>query len=198
MISGALVVRAVYWTALLLYVLTEAGIEWRSRRRRVEASSTRRDGGSKVAILVTVGVGVVVATTVQPLPALAIGGPRTAVVLTATAVVLLLAAIAGRLWAVRTLGRWFTTDVRTDTAQPVIDVGPYRWVRHPSYTAAMIALLAVGLTFDNWVSLAAMVVFPLVGFGLRIRVEERALLGALGEPYRDYARTHRRLVPGIW
>lgn len=198
MINGVVAVRVVYWAALLLYMATEAGIEWRSRRRPVESSATRRDRGSKLAIVGTVAIGVVVATSVQQVPALTIGGPSTAVVLTVTAVVLLLVATAGRLWAVRTLGRWFTTDVRTDTGQPVIDSGPYRWVRHPSYTAAMLALLAVGLTFDNWVSLAALVALPLVGFGVRIRVEERALIGALGEPYRDYARTHRRLVPGIW
>jgi protein-S-isoprenylcysteine O-methyltransferase Ste14 len=93
------------------------------------------------------------------------------------------------------LGRWFTTDVRTDTAQPVIDAGPYRWVRHPSYTAAMVALLAVGLTFDNWVSLAAMVVLPLIGFGVRIRVEERALLNALGEPYRELSASPTATTP---
>ncbi|HZZ49544.1 MAG TPA: isoprenylcysteine carboxylmethyltransferase family protein [Pseudonocardia sp.] len=143
----------------------------------------------------SVGVAVVVATAVARLPELAIGGPATLAALTGIAAVLLLVAIAGRLWAVRTLGRWFTTDVRTDTAQPVIDAGPYRWVRHPSYTAAMVALLAVGLTFDNWVSLAAMVVLPLIGFGVRIRVEERALLNALGEPYRELSASPTATTP---
>lgn len=37
-----------------------------------------------------------------------------------------------RLWAVRTLGEYFTTTVQTSTQQPVIRTGPYRFVRHPS------------------------------------------------------------------
>ena len=196
MFAGVAVPALVYLAALLLYVLTEVGIEWRSRRRHVEPSSTRRERGSKAGIVVAVGVAV--AYAVQPVPELAVTAGPGVSGLMASAAMLLLAATAARLWAVRTLGRWFTTDVRTDTAQPVIDTGPYRWVRHPSYTAALLALLAVGLTFDNWALLAAMVLFPLIGFGVRIRVEERALLDALGEPYRAYIRTHRRLVPGVW
>jgi protein-S-isoprenylcysteine O-methyltransferase Ste14 len=44
----------------------------------------------------------------------------------------------------------------------------------------------------------ALAVLPSIGLAIRIRVEERALLAALGEPYREYAGRHRRLLPGIW
>jgi protein-S-isoprenylcysteine O-methyltransferase Ste14 len=45
------------------------------------------------------------------------------------------------------------------------------------------------------VTLAAAVV---CGLAYRSRVEERALLQDLGEDYRNYAATHKRLVPFIW
>ena len=47
-------------------------------------------------------------------------------------------------------------------------------------------------------SVASMGVGALIGVLYRIRVEERALLLALGDPYRDYAATHKRLIPMVW
>jgi protein-S-isoprenylcysteine O-methyltransferase Ste14 len=51
---------------------------------------------------------------------------------------------------------------------------------------------------ENWASVAAMVVVPLAGLVRRITVEEAMLADSLGEPYRDYAATTSRLVPGVW
>lgn len=198
MVSANIVTGVLFLLALCLYGATEMRIEWHSRQEKVTSSTTQSDGGSKVGLFIAMAIGVVVALAAQTLPWLTISSPAPAWPLFVLAALLLLIAAAGRLWAVRSLGRWFTTDVRTDSAQPVVDIGPYRWVRHPSYTAALLASVAIGLALDNWVSLAAMIVFPVLGFANRIRTEERALLSALGDAYREYARTHRRLVPGLW
>src|SRR6516164_8045638 len=45
-----------------------------------------------------------------------------------------------RWYAVTTLGRYFTVDVASEASQPVIDVGPYRRVRHPAYAGMLLAL----------------------------------------------------------
>jgi protein-S-isoprenylcysteine O-methyltransferase Ste14 len=68
--------------------------------------------------------------------------------------------------------------------------GPYRLVRHPGYTAVLLALAGFGLGLDNLVALLAAVVVPLPAIAYRIAVEERAAAGAPG-------RT-ARLIPGIW
>jgi protein-S-isoprenylcysteine O-methyltransferase Ste14 len=96
------------------------------------------------------------------------------------------------------LGRFFTTDVRVHAGQAVVDTGPYRWVRHPSYTGLLITLAGIGLALGNWGALAALVVLPAIGLVVRIRVEERALREALGEPYRRFADSRARLLPGVW
>jgi protein-S-isoprenylcysteine O-methyltransferase Ste14 len=44
----------------------------------------------------------------------------------------------------------------------------------------------------------AVVVLPLAGILVRIQVEERALVAALGDDYRQYAARTSRLVPGVW
>jgi protein-S-isoprenylcysteine O-methyltransferase Ste14 len=82
--------------------------------------------------------------------------------------------------------------------QTVIDTGPYRWVRHPSYSGLILTLLGLGPALGNWAALAVLVVVPTVGLVVRIRVEERALLEALGEPYRRFAAGRPRLLPGVW
>ena len=55
------------------------------------------------------------------------------------------------------------------------------------------------MAFENWLSVLSLTVLPLLGLVTRIRVEERALLATLGEPYREYAAAHRwRLAPKVW
>ena len=106
--------------------------------------------------------------------------------------------MALRQWAVVVLGRFFTVDVRIQSGQAVVESGPYRWVRHPSYTGLLVTLGGLGVALGNGVSLAAVLVIPTVGLVVRIRVEERALLAALGEPYRRFAQNRARLIPGVW
>jgi protein-S-isoprenylcysteine O-methyltransferase Ste14 len=58
--------------------------------------------------------------------------------------------------------------------------------------------VGIGLALGNWASLAVLIVVPTAGVIVRIRVEERALLEGLGEPYRRFAATRSHLVPGLW
>jgi protein-S-isoprenylcysteine O-methyltransferase Ste14 len=99
-----------------------------------------------------------------------------------------------RQYAIVTLGLLHTLDVTTRPAQPVVEGGPYRWVRHPSYAGAMLTGAGILLCSTNWLSLAcyALVVAT---YAYRIRVEESALTADLGEPYRAYMRRTKRLIP---
>jgi protein-S-isoprenylcysteine O-methyltransferase len=80
----------------------------------------------------------------------------------------------------------------------LVEAGPYRWLRHPSYAGALLAFLGLGLCLHNWAALAAVVVPVSVVFWRRMRIEEAALLGTFGERYRDYMRRTRRLIPFIY
>ena len=112
--------------------------------------------------------------------------------------VLMWTGIVIRQWAIALLGRFFTVDVRVQSGQAVVDRGPYRWVRHPSYSGMIITFAGIGLALGNWVSLAVLVVVPTAGLIVRIYVEERTLSEGLGEPYRRFAAGRRRLFPGLW
>lgn len=103
-----------------------------------------------------------------------------------------------RLWAVLTLGRFFTTTVMVRAEQTVVTGGPYRFVRHPSYLGVLILLFGLGLALGDLAGAVAMVVLPTMGLLWRIRVEEAALLAGLGDRYIEYCKGRARLIPGIW
>ena len=103
-----------------------------------------------------------------------------------------------RAWAIVLLGRFFTNDVRVHPGQTVIDTGPYRWVRHPSYTGLILILIGSRLALGNWAALAVALVLPTAALVNFIGVEERVLLNGLGEAYRRFAASRARLLLGAW
>jgi protein-S-isoprenylcysteine O-methyltransferase Ste14 len=79
----------------------------------------------------------------------------------------------------------------------VADTGPYRFVRHPMYSGALLFFVGTPLLLGSCWGLAAS---PLLGLALGIRavLEERALFAEL-PGYADYARrVHSRLIPAVW
>ena len=179
-----------FYVTLAVWVALEA-----SRVRTTRENATRTDRHSRVAV----AIGEILGWS------FAINGPRVAPGLTWSGsawVIVGLAVwwcgIALRAWSFQTLGRYFTFVVMTSEDQPVIEAGPYRWVRHPSYLAIELCMIGMSLTFSNALSLIGASVATLVGLIVRIRVEETALRAALGERYDDFCRSRRRLVPFVW
>jgi protein-S-isoprenylcysteine O-methyltransferase Ste14 len=103
-----------------------------------------------------------------------------------------------RWWSFLSLGKYFTVVVKTSKDQPVVDRGPYRVLRHPSYTGLLLAFAGAGLMFGNWVSAIGAVGLVLVALIYRLRIEERALSAALGDRYRQFAASRPRLIPYVW
>jgi protein-S-isoprenylcysteine O-methyltransferase Ste14 len=100
-----------------------------------------------------------------------------------------------RQWAIATLGRFFSLSVRVTEGQKVISNGPYRFVRHPSYTGALLSFAGLGLALQSWVALLVILVMFGVVFGYRMLVEENTLKTQLGEAYAEYMKRTKRLVP---
>ena len=113
-------------------------------------------------------------------------------------IALMLAGMAFRFYAMWVLGRFFTYDVAIQPDQTTVEAGPYRYIRHPSYTGALITLVGFGLALGNWAAVLAILVCMGTAYAYRISVEESALVAALGEPYKQYMRRTRRLVPFLF
>jgi protein-S-isoprenylcysteine O-methyltransferase Ste14 len=108
------------------------------------------------------------------------------------------AGIAFRQWAIATLGAYFTVDVRVSAGQTVVEGGPYSRLAHPAYTGMIMVFVGIGLMLGNWLSLACLALLPTAGLVVRIKVEERAMLAGIGDPYRRFLAGRARLVPGVW
>jgi protein-S-isoprenylcysteine O-methyltransferase len=100
-----------------------------------------------------------------------------------------------RWYSATVLGKYFTFDIAIQHGQVLIEAGPYRYVRHPSYSGALLTLLGFGLALGNWAGLAA--AFACLGsaYAYRIPIEEAALCSALGDTYKQYMRRTWRIVP---
>ena len=98
----------------------------------------------------------------------------------------------------RLLGASFTGDVRAQPDQAIITTGAYALVRHPSYSAGILMNTGIGLALGSWASTAVLALAAFGVYSCRIAVEERTLLAVVGEPYREFMRTRRRLIPFIY
>jgi protein-S-isoprenylcysteine O-methyltransferase Ste14 len=106
--------------------------------------------------------------------------------------------IALRQWASRTLGSFFTQSVTIRRDHRVVSSGPYRFVRHPGYSAMLVSMVGLGLTLGNALSTALLALGFFAAHIPRIKLEESVLEGGLGEEYRQFERTRKRLIPGVW
>jgi protein-S-isoprenylcysteine O-methyltransferase Ste14 len=105
--------------------------------------------------------------------------------------------IALRQWAIITLGPYFMGHVLVQPGQAVVSSGPYRWLRHPSYSGLWLEMIGIGLATGNVASMTACTLLPLIGITARINGEERELTAGL-PGYRDYIQGKPRLLPHIW
>jgi protein-S-isoprenylcysteine O-methyltransferase len=103
-----------------------------------------------------------------------------------------------RAWAVVELGRFFTWHVRVVEEHSVVSTGPYRMLRHPSYTGAWFLYVGALVFMHAYISAALCGVLLLAAFLRRIRYEEAILHTNLGEAYAAYCRRVKRLVPYVW
>jgi protein-S-isoprenylcysteine O-methyltransferase Ste14 len=97
----------------------------------------------------------------------------------------------------RTLGSFYTRTLRTTQDQHVVDTGPYRMIRHPGYTGAL--LVWIGLALASRSVPAIILVTGLMGraYQRRITAEENLLQRALPE-CDHYSRRTKKLLPLTW
>lgn len=101
-----------------------------------------------------------------------------------------------RLWAVRTLGRFYSHRVETVHQHQIVDSGPYRFTRHPAYAGMILANIGICMYFFNRYSVCAFIFILVPAIVLRIIIEEKTLFEIEG--YSEFAKIRKRLFPSIW
>ena len=112
-------------------------------------------------------------------------------------IIVMILGIIFRQWSIAVLGRFFSGTVSTQEGQKVVEKGPYKYIRHPSYTGAFIILIGIGLALQSWGAVIILVFLFSLGYGYRIHVEEKVLISKLGDPYIEYKKRTKRLIPYI-
>jgi protein-S-isoprenylcysteine O-methyltransferase Ste14 len=100
-------------------------------------------------------------------------------------------------WARRHLGRNWSGRVTLKVNHELVRTGPYRFVRHPIYTALLAMYAGTAVVSGEWHALVGFVLVPLA-YWRKIRIEEANLAGAFGARWDDYCRSTRALVPGLF
>jgi len=115
-----------------------------------------------------------------------------------TGLCIILIGLIIRWTAILTLRKYFTVNVVIQSGHRIIQNGIYRYVRHPSYSGAIISFCGLGLAFYNWISIIVLAVPITIAFLKRIQVEEQALISAFGDDYANYRKKTRILFPWIY
>lgn len=184
----------IFWTVFLWALIPELRILRRARQSLKSADS--RDSGSFRLMSAALTTALVVAFPLAFLDRWSFTPDQQLRPFIIGVLLIMLGSLIRRLcW--RTLGELFTGDIQARAGQPVIHTGPYRLVRHPSYTGGILVHIGVGLALCNWLSLAVLTLTAIATYAYRVRIEERVLVETIGEPYRIYMRETRRFIPYV-
>jgi protein-S-isoprenylcysteine O-methyltransferase len=184
---------------IVLYALSclaWIGLElWIFYREHGGADRTKDQGTRRMNVLAVVA-GIVVGSIFSTVPFLSIRGASTPRYF--IAIIVIWAGWILRLWSVVTLGKYFRTTVMIHKHQTVIESGPYKLLRHPSYAGGLLMLTGVGIGMGNWLGLVLMELIAFAGFRKRMILEEKTLSQSLGKPYQDYMTRTHRLLPFLY
>jgi methyltransferase len=164
----------IWYSLLIVAVALERVAELVISRRNLEWSKRlggREFGQRHFPAMVVLHTGLLVACVVEagfghrPFIA-ALGWPMLAVVAAAQGL---------RWWCIATLGtRWNTRIVVVD-GLPLVQDGPYRWLRHPNYVAVVAEGAALPLVHTAWITAVVFTVLNAVLLRVRIQAENNAL-----------------------
>jgi protein-S-isoprenylcysteine O-methyltransferase Ste14 len=123
---------------------------------------------------------------------------RTTVVTQLVGVLTCAAGIGIAIWARRTLGTNWSGIVTLKEGHTLVRRGPYAYVRHPIYSAILLAAAGTFLAVQPTVQGVFCLCLSFVGLRLKSRLEERVLSQRFPEEYPGYCREVKALVPFVY
>lgn len=103
-----------------------------------------------------------------------------------------------RLYSIWLLGRLFTFEVGIRVDHEIIEVGPYRYIRHPSYTGYGLMLVGISIAYASLLGLIVSVAALTLFLHFRIPEEEEVLIYHFGDRYKVYMSRTKRLLPFVF
>lgn len=117
----------------------------------------------------------------------------TRMIVTGTTMVLI--SIVGRNWAIRSLGPYHSIHVEVRDAHPLIQSGPYQFVRNPYYLSNLVEIVGLPLLVGSVFGLLVAVCLYVPLLVVRLVIEENALGEKLGDLFAAYKKQVPRIMP---
>ncbi|GAB2491556.1 hypothetical protein GCM10008929_14730 [Alkalibacterium psychrotolerans] len=117
--------------------------------------------------------------------------------LQAVALVIYGSGLVIRFWALIMLGTNFSRNVEVSKDQELISHGPYKYVRHPSYTGLFLLATAVPLFVGNLLVFVLAVALMYVVLNRRMNEEESFMEDVMGDRYVQWKKERYKLLPFI-
>ncbi len=184
---------SIFHIVLILWILSElVGGIIIPNIRRGGTTVHRKDRGSGLFLFATLFASIVIAyyfagTSIAMLPSWVFY----------PGIILMILGIIFRQWSIAVLGRFFSATVGTQEGQKVVDRGPYRLIRHPSYTGVLLTLIGLGLALQSGAAVIALIFLFALAYGYRIHIEEKVLMSELGEEYIEYQKRTKKIIPYV-
>jgi len=176
----------VLWVAFFAYW----GIASRNQARTASAESERSTLTHRILLNVSLIV------TIAPIPGLRARFLPDAPAFVALGLAIQLACIALAVWARRHLGSNWSAEVRIAVDHQLIRTGPYRWLRHPIYTAMLGMYVGTAIATGEVHALVGLALVS-VAYWRKVEIEERTLAGRFGTNWEAYRQTTWGVVPFI-
>ena len=176
---------------ILIFIITET---WIKRKTKSNNENNSEYKGSRYIIIGSV-VCCLLLMNEQLLPSIA----QLPHFLIYIGILLSLAGFVLRIYAVNYLGKNFTLAVQTTDSQQLVEAGPYSIVRNPAYTGSIVSILGLSIVSLNPLTIIICLILLVVGYSIRLKVEEKVLYNHFGKAYETYCQKVRyRIFPYIW
>lgn len=177
--------------AVVILRLVELSLS-RRHQKQLEAKGARRVVDPNFRVMVAVHVLVLLGAALE----VTLLHRRFFPVLAAVMFALFIAANGVRWWVIRTLGEHWSVQVVDSTELGVVTAGPFRFVRHPNYSAVFIEMLALPLIHSAWIAAILGGAAHLWALWKRVGVEDAVL--SANPAYRAAMGGKPRFLPGLF
>ena len=183
------------WIFITIYTLWISSEVFLSASRRSAKPDSGTDKGSlKLIWIIIVFANALAYSIAQQMPLPISTNPAIGYV----GLALIVIGMIFRFASIAALGKFFTVNVTILEDHKLKQDGFYKYVRHPSYSAALLSFVGYGVSLNNWISLAIVTIAASTVFLVRIGIEERALTNHFGEEYIKYKKKTKRLIPFVY
>jgi protein-S-isoprenylcysteine O-methyltransferase Ste14 len=187
---------------VLLVVIVDIALGAYLRRRisaggKTDDKDSTGDSASTLAVAAAFAIILVLFCVSPLLDQAGLGTLPGSWVMFAVGLCMMAAGVSVRSVSMRTLGRFYTRRVESDSGHELVRVGIYGVIRNPGYLGTILVLVGGALALGNWLTIAATVVVVIVAYSYRIHVEEALLQRVFGQEWSEYRAHTKRLIPFV-